>query len=194
MLLCALLVVAHHGEVFTPVPQDRRCFICVLLGFHRLLRHLIQRGIDVDARDAHGYTALHTFAALSGRLACARILVKGGADVEIVEARGRTAREMRLQGGSPGLGCLSPNFPLYPPSQTCPVYPCRNGHSYRKFQFPKLGFHMPHILLVFPMDIPTPSWLLPSIYLVVIACGLYRGIPIVLTSAQDLAKVVLYGR
>ena len=59
MLLCALLVVAHHGEVFTPVPRDRRCFICVLLGFHRLLRHLIQRDIDVDARDANGYTALH---------------------------------------------------------------------------------------------------------------------------------------
>src|SRR5258708_18109862 len=28
--------------------------------------------------------------------------------------------------------------------------------------------------------------------LVVIACGLYQGIPVVLTSAQDLAKVVLH--
>ncbi|KAF8331875.1 uncharacterized protein EI90DRAFT_3122989 [Cantharellus anzutake] len=67
--------------------------LSALLGFHRLLKHLIQRGIDVDARDANGYTALH-FAALSGRLACARFLVEGGADVEIVEARGRTAREI----------------------------------------------------------------------------------------------------
>ena len=30
--------------------------------------------------------------------------------------------------------------------------------------------------------------------LVVIACGLYQGIPVVLTSAQDLAKVVQHNR
>ena len=67
--------------------------LTAILGFHGRLRHLIQRGIDVDARDANGYTALH-FSALSGRLACARILVEGGADVEIVDARGRTVREI----------------------------------------------------------------------------------------------------
>ena len=67
--------------------------LSAILGFHRLLKHLISRGIDMDARDVNGYTALH-FAALCGRVACARILVEGGADVEIVEARGRTAREI----------------------------------------------------------------------------------------------------
>ena len=36
--------------------------------------------------------------------------------------------------------------------------------------------------------------LIATIYLVVTAYSLYRGIPIVLTSAQDLAKVVLHDR
>ena len=121
MLLCALLVVARHGEVMTlsqrvgsPINnlsvgasviarsvhhlpfsassehspllahssnQDSQSVIVgflsllyplhacpsgqsmlhlgAILGFHRLLTHLIQRGIDVDPRDVNGYTALH---------------------------------------------------------------------------------------------------------------------------------------
>ena len=62
------------------------------------------------------------------------------------------------------------------------------------------------MLLLFWIPILLSKWCPPTsfysncgrliaiIYLVVIACGLYRGIPIVLTSAQDLAKVVLHNR
>jgi hypothetical protein len=73
--------------------QQTLLHLSAILGFHRLLKYLVDRGVDLDVRDASGYTALH-FAALCGRLACARILVEGGADVEIVDARGRLAREV----------------------------------------------------------------------------------------------------
>lgn len=68
-----------------------------MLDFHRLLKHLITREIDFDVRDANGYTALNG-AALCGRVACARILVEGDANVEIVDARGHLAREIAQWG------------------------------------------------------------------------------------------------
>ena len=145
-----LLVVARHEEVITPVPRDRRCFICIILGFHS--------AASTSTLETRMVTQ-HCICCFIGSIG---ILERWSDDVEIVEARGRTAREIARWRPRVGLGCLSPIFPLYPPSQTCPVYPCRHGHSYQKFQSPKLGLHMPHIPLVFPMDIPTPSWLLPS--------------------------------
>lgn len=68
--------------------------LACVLGFHRLVSALISRGIDVDARDRNGFTALH-FAAACGRLACARILVEQGyADLEVVDGRGRSATQI----------------------------------------------------------------------------------------------------
>jgi ankyrin repeat protein len=40
------------------------------LGFERLSRELLARGMDADQRDANGFTALH-FAALYGHINCA---------------------------------------------------------------------------------------------------------------------------
>jgi len=60
------------------------------LGFERLLKELLARGVDPDQRDANGYTPLH-FAALFGHIDCARVLLRGGADADIVNATGRTA-------------------------------------------------------------------------------------------------------
>ncbi|KAG8890680.1 SPT3 Dosage dependent suppressor of Ty-induced promoter mutations-like protein [Tulasnella sp. 332] len=68
--------------------------LACILGFHRLVSALVIRGIDVDARDRNGFTALH-FAAACGRLACARILVEhGDADLEVVDGRGRSATQI----------------------------------------------------------------------------------------------------
>lgn len=64
-----------------------------ILGFHRLIKWLLGRGADVDARDKNGFTALH-FSASSGRLACARLLLDAGADLEVVDGRGRSARQL----------------------------------------------------------------------------------------------------
>ena len=64
--------------------------VSAALGFERLLKELIARGVDPDQRDANGYTALH-FAALFGHIDCARVLLRGGADRDIANATGRTA-------------------------------------------------------------------------------------------------------
>ncbi|KAG9010186.1 SPT3 Dosage dependent suppressor of Ty-induced promoter mutations-like protein [Tulasnella sp. JGI-2019a] len=76
-----------------PTGQTLLHLACIL-GFHRLVSALVSRGIDVDARDRNGFTALH-FAAACGRLACARVLVEQGhADLEVVDGRGRSATQV----------------------------------------------------------------------------------------------------
>ncbi|KIY44422.1 hypothetical protein FISHEDRAFT_51488 [Fistulina hepatica ATCC 64428] len=67
------------------------------LGFSRLVAFLLQRSVDTDARDRNGCTALH-LTALVGSLACARALVAAGADMEIVNARGKTPIEIAVEG------------------------------------------------------------------------------------------------
>lgn len=66
------------------------------LGFELLLRFLVTHGVDVDARDRNGCTALH-FAAISHSRNCVRVLLEAGADTEIVNALGKTPEEV---GGS----------------------------------------------------------------------------------------------
>ncbi|TFK44341.1 hypothetical protein BDQ12DRAFT_593514 [Crucibulum laeve] len=63
------------------------------LGFASLVKFLVQHGADLDARDRNGYTPLH-FATLSKSIACAQILLEGGADREIVNVLGKTAEEI----------------------------------------------------------------------------------------------------
>jgi hypothetical protein len=63
------------------------------LGFARLVQFAIDRGIDLDARDRNGYTALH-FAVLGGSRPCARMLLEAGADPEIVNALGKRPDEI----------------------------------------------------------------------------------------------------
>lgn len=63
--------------------------LAVMLGFHRLVSHLITLGADLDSRDKNGYTSL-ALAALTGRVACSRLLLDAGASEEIVTADGKT--------------------------------------------------------------------------------------------------------
>ena len=48
------------------------------------LRALLATGVDVQARDSDGWTALH-YAAISGRTACLEVLLAAGASVDSVE-------------------------------------------------------------------------------------------------------------
>lgn len=67
--------------------------LAVMLGFHRLVTHLIALGADLDSRDRNGYTAL-ALSALCGRVACTRLLLDAGASDEIVTADGKSPAEL----------------------------------------------------------------------------------------------------
>jgi uncharacterized protein len=66
--------------------------LAAMLGFAVLVQFLIQHNVDLDARDRNGYTALH-FTVIGRSKACARLLVDAGADLEIVNALGKTPQE-----------------------------------------------------------------------------------------------------
>ncbi|KAF8125359.1 hypothetical protein EV363DRAFT_1533238 [Boletus edulis] len=57
------------------------------------LAFLIAHGVDLDARDRNGCTALH-FAILVQSKECTRLLVVAGADLEIVNALGKTPQDI----------------------------------------------------------------------------------------------------
>ncbi|BGP01814.1 hypothetical protein RTG_01799 [Rhodotorula toruloides ATCC 204091] len=73
--------------------QHTLLHLATLLGFHRLVSFLLQRGIAVDMPDRNGYTALH-FAALYGRVTIARLLLEGGASINVRVNDGRTALDI----------------------------------------------------------------------------------------------------
>ncbi|KNZ80876.1 Protein MGA2 [Termitomyces sp. J132] len=66
--------------------------LSAFMGFSSLVSFLVKHGIDLDARDRNGYTALH-FAALAKSEASVRILMAADADKEIVNALGKTPAE-----------------------------------------------------------------------------------------------------
>ncbi|KAJ7838684.1 hypothetical protein B0H13DRAFT_2102825 [Mycena leptocephala] len=68
--------------------------------------------LDLDARDRNGYTPLH-FAAISDSSACVATLLRAGADLEIVNALGKTPQEVAVCPGvfnvdSESIGIPSP--------------------------------------------------------------------------------------
>ncbi|BGP26236.1 membrane-bound transcriptional activator [Rhodotorula toruloides] len=73
--------------------QHTLLHLATLLGFHRLVSFLLQRGIAVDMPDRNGYTALH-FAGLYGRVTIARLLLEGGASINARVNDGRTALDI----------------------------------------------------------------------------------------------------
>lgn len=66
--------------------------LAAMLGFSDLIRTLIRYDIDLDARDRNGYTALH-YATLAKSKECAKLLIDSGADLEVVNALGKTPQE-----------------------------------------------------------------------------------------------------
>ena len=75
--------------------------LCVLSGYTRLLTKIVDWGIDLDAQDVSGLTALHC-AYLREDWDCVRILKEAGADVDIKDDLGRIPRKMCHQVGSEG--------------------------------------------------------------------------------------------
>ncbi|TCD67856.1 SPT3 Dosage dependent suppressor of Ty-induced promoter mutations-like protein [Steccherinum ochraceum] len=67
------------------------------LNFSKVTQFLLDREIDLDARDRSGCTALH-HAAMMGSTECARLLIEAGAALDIVDARGKTPAEVAQPG------------------------------------------------------------------------------------------------
>src|SRR3546814_16633646 len=64
--LCALDLLDHGADPFaSSASGDPPLALAVRLGWMRLLERLVDCGVDLDARDGHGMTALHLCAALS---------------------------------------------------------------------------------------------------------------------------------
>src|SRR3546814_5589199 len=63
---CALDLLDHGADPFaSSASGDPPLALAVRLGWMRLLERLVDCGVDLDARDGHGMTALHLCAALS---------------------------------------------------------------------------------------------------------------------------------
>ena len=90
---CSTLSVISHQTSSGQTLLHLACF----LDYSDLASFLITRGIDMDARDRNGCTALH-FTALSGSKECARLLLIAGADREIVNVLGKTPAEVATDG------------------------------------------------------------------------------------------------
>ncbi|KAL1941977.1 hypothetical protein VTO73DRAFT_6507 [Trametes versicolor] len=97
-------------DVPTDAPSDRSASIsrqtisgqtllhlATLAKFPALVKFLLAREIDVDARDQNGCTAL-CLAALSNSRECARVLVDAGAALDVVNAAGKTPAEVGSAG------------------------------------------------------------------------------------------------
>ncbi|KAF6760309.1 hypothetical protein DFP72DRAFT_883791 [Ephemerocybe angulata] len=84
--------------------------LSTFLGFSTLVQFLIDHGIDIDARDRNGYTALH-FASLVKSADCAQLLLNAGADREIVNSLGKTPQEIAPVGFFDELRALRRSLP-----------------------------------------------------------------------------------
>jgi hypothetical protein len=91
-----------HSAISHTTPSGQTLLhLSCLLGFPALVQFLIEHGIDLDARDRNGYTALHfaAIAAVDGKAReevreCARLLLGAGADLKVVNALGKTPVEL----------------------------------------------------------------------------------------------------
>ncbi|KAJ7593900.1 hypothetical protein C8J56DRAFT_820143 [Mycena floridula] len=76
--------------------------LAAFLGFSTVVQFLADHDVDLDNRDRNGLTALH-FAVFSNSKECAKILLKAGADREVVNSAGKTPEEIASPGFLDGL-------------------------------------------------------------------------------------------
>jgi len=96
---CALDLLDRGADPFAASPDgDPPLALAVRLGWMRLIERLVDCGVDLDARDAHGMTALHLCAALA-RESALKLLVRKGASPAVRAADGQTPLGVALSGG-----------------------------------------------------------------------------------------------
>ncbi|KAH9839336.1 uncharacterized protein C8Q71DRAFT_806502 [Rhodofomes roseus] len=77
-----------------PTPSGQTLLhLATMAKFPTLVEFLVSHGVDVDARDKNGCTALYCAATVRSA-ECARVLLRAGADTEVVDALGKTPSEI----------------------------------------------------------------------------------------------------
>lgn len=73
----------HSGAINTRNKGEQTLLhLATIMGYHRLLRRLIVYGAQLDVQDINGFSPL-AFAAYSGKLECARVLIEAGATYDL---------------------------------------------------------------------------------------------------------------
>ena len=94
----ALELLEQGADPFAVAAGDPPLSLTVRLGWLRLQQALLERGVDREARDSHGMTALHLATAL-GREAALKLLVLQGASPAARAADGQTPLGVALASG-----------------------------------------------------------------------------------------------
>ena len=101
-LLLAGFLVAAVSSTAVAEPPDLRLLNAVRQTDHAALRALLQEGVDVDAAQPDGATALH-WAAYLDDLEAARLLIESGASADAANELGATPLYLACENGNPAL-------------------------------------------------------------------------------------------
>ncbi len=82
-----------------PKPLNRLLKMAVMAGVETAVRLHIQRGDDLDARDAMGFTPL-MLAAAKGHAAVCKLLIDAGVDLKVTDPSGRSALALAREAGA----------------------------------------------------------------------------------------------
>jgi ankyrin repeat protein len=99
----AVFLLAKHGaDVHAPSGYEERTALhwAALGGCAKIVRFLIKKGVDVNARDWEEKTPVH-FAAAEGHVAAIRLLFENGADINAQDEFGYTPLHLMMMNGKP---------------------------------------------------------------------------------------------
>ena len=91
----ALALLERGADVFGGAPADPPLGLAIRLGWLRLAEALLAAGVDPNARDGRGHTALHCAATL-GREGALRVLIRHGASPALSAPDGQTPLGLAL--------------------------------------------------------------------------------------------------
>ncbi|HEU0153915.1 MAG TPA: ankyrin repeat domain-containing protein [Arenimonas sp.] len=91
----ALALLERGADAFGGAPSDPPLGLAIQLGWLRLAEALLASGVDPNARDGRGHTALHVAATL-GRESALRVLIRHGASPALAAPDGQTPLGLAL--------------------------------------------------------------------------------------------------